>query len=74
MSSIEDTGEDAPTQEPKSNDDGDATGALQSDDAKVGEGTGEGTRGLGEQTGASGGGKATEPEDGTPERGQTAGN
>ncbi len=67
--------EEARSQErPKSNDDGEAKGSLQADDAEIGKGTGEGERGLGTQTGASGGEHPTEPEDATPERGQTAGN
>lgn len=60
--------EDDPTNED------DAKSALQQDEPEIGEGTGEGKRGLGEQTGGSGGGEPTEPESGTPERGQTAGN
>lgn len=65
--------EDEPTQDrPKGNDD-DAKGSQQADDPEIGRGTGEGKRGLGEQTGATGGGQPTEPEDATPERRQDRG-
>jgi len=75
MESEDRTDEDVPSQDrPKSNDDGEAEGSLQADDPKIGEGSGEGERGLGVQSGASGGEHPTEPEDATPERGQTAGN
>lgn len=65
--------EHLPAEDDPTSDD-DAKGALQRDEPEIGSGTGEGDRGLGEQTGASGGGEATEPEDADPERGQTAGN
>lgn len=61
------------TDDDPTNDD-DAKGSMQKDDPERGKGTGEGERGLGVQSGASGGGEPTEPEDATPERGQTAGN
>lgn len=54
--------------------DDDAKGSLQKDEPEIGKGTAEGERGLGVQSGASGGEHPTEPEDATPERGQTAGN
>lgn len=54
--------------------DDEATGAaLDADQPEIGKGTGEGERGLGVQSGASGGGHPTEPEDGSPERAQSAG-
>lgn len=65
--------EQVPTDDDPTNDD-DAKGSMQKDDPERGKGTGEGERGLGVQSGASGGGHPTEPEDATPERGQTAGN
>lgn len=60
-----------PTEDPTNDDD--AKGSLQKDEPEIGEGTGEGERGLGVQSGASGGGQPTEPEDGSPERAQSAG-
>ncbi len=75
MDDDDETQNDEPTQDrEKSNDDGDATGSLQKDDPEIGESTGEGERGLGVKSGASGGEHPTEPEDASPERAQTAGN
>ncbi len=74
MDNDEQADEGLPNQDaPKGNDD-DAKGSLQKDDPELGKSTGEGERGLGVQSGASGGEHPTEPEDATPERGQTAGN
>ena len=66
--------EEEPTQAGEKGNDPDAKGSQQADDPEIGEGTGEGERGLGVQSGASGGKQPTEPEDASPERGQTAGN
>lgn len=65
--------EDVPTQDIEKGNDDDAKGSLQADDPKIGKGQGEGDRGLGEQTGATGGERPTEPEGATPERRQDRG-
>jgi hypothetical protein len=50
-----------------------ADGSLQKDEPEIGKGTGEGERGLGEQSGATGGEHETEGEDEAPERMQDRG-
>lgn len=73
MDSDETRDEEEPTQAGEKDNDDDAKGSQHADDPELGKGTGEGERGLGTQTGASGGAQPTEPEDANPERRQDRG-
>lgn len=73
MSDQESDTDDVPTEDREPDDDPGAKGALDKDDPAPGEGTGEGERGLGEQTDALGGAEPTEPEDAEVERAQSSG-